>query len=68
MFTKHEGDAEKILFDLQANWYEAEVGESYSRTKQWGQALKKFYAIKKHFQDYIDDMSDFHGFCLRKVD
>ena len=27
MFTKHEGDAEKILFDLQANWYEAEVGE-----------------------------------------
>jgi hypothetical protein len=27
MFTKHEGDAEKILFDLQANWYETEIGE-----------------------------------------
>ena len=26
MFTKHEGDAEKILYDLQANWYEAELG------------------------------------------
>jgi hypothetical protein len=27
MFTKHEGDAEKILFDLQANWYETEIGK-----------------------------------------
>lgn len=27
MFTKHEGDAERILFDLQANWYEAELGK-----------------------------------------
>lgn len=43
------------------------IGEAYSRTKQWGLALKKFYAILKHFQDYIYDMSDFHGFCLRKV-
>ena len=43
------------------------LGEAYSRTKQWGLALKKFYAIQKHFQDYIYDMSDFHGFCLRKV-
>ena len=43
------------------------TGEAYYRTKQWGPALKKFYAIQKHFQDYIDDMSDFHGFCLRKV-
>ena len=67
MFTKHEGDAEKILFDLQANWYEVEMGESYSRTKLWGLALKKFYAIQKHFQDYIDDMSDFHDFYLSKA-
>jgi NMDA receptor-regulated protein 1 len=43
------------------------AGEAYYRTKQWGPALKKFYAIQRHFQDYIDDMSDFHGFCLRKV-
>ena len=48
-------------------YYDMTLGEAYSRTKQWGLALKKFYAIQKHFQDYIYDMSDFHGFCLRKV-
>ena len=66
MFTKHDGDPQKILYDLQCNWYELEAAESYARSKQWGQALKKFYAVKKHFNDHYDDMFDFHGYCIRK--
>ncbi len=67
MFTKHDGDPQKILYDLQCNWYELEAGESFARTKQWGPALKKFHAVKKHFGDHYDDMFDFHGYCIRKV-
>lgn len=67
MFTKHDGDSQKILYDLQCNWYELELADSYCRKKQWGQALKQFYAVRKHFYDYYDDLFDFHGFCMRKV-
>lgn len=67
MFTKHEGDSQKILYELQCNWYEIEAAESYARTKQWGLALKKFNAVKKHFNDYYDEMFDFHGYCVRKT-
>jgi peptide alpha-N-acetyltransferase len=67
MFTKHDGDPQKILHDLQCNWYEIELAEAYSRIKIWGLALKNFSAIKKHFNDYFDDLFDFHGYCIRKV-
>ncbi len=67
LFTKHDGDPQQTLSDLQCNWYELELAESYSRTKQWGLALKKFGAIRKHFSDYVEDMFDFHHFSIRKV-
>jgi peptide alpha-N-acetyltransferase len=67
LFVKHDGEPQKILYDLQCNWYELEVGESLARTKQWGGALRKFHAIKKHFFDYVHDMIDFHSYCVRKV-
>jgi tetratricopeptide (TPR) repeat protein len=67
LFTKHEGDPQSTLHELQCNWYELELAESYARTKQWGLALRKFYAIRKHFADYNSDMFDFHGYCMRKV-
>jgi tetratricopeptide (TPR) repeat protein len=67
MFTKHEGDSQKILYELQCNWYEIEAAESYARMKQWGPCLKKFSAVKKHFNDYYDEMFDFHGYCVRKT-
>lgn len=67
LFTKHEGDPQQTLYELQCNWYELELAESYARSKQWGLALRKFYAVRKHFVEYNDDMFDFHGYCMRKV-
>eukprot|EP01041_Mallomonas_annulata_P008253 gene8253-16973_t len=66
LFTKHDGDPQQALFDLQCIWYEIEVAESYARKKDFGPALKKFYAIEKHFLDFIEDQFDFHGFAMRK--
>ena len=67
MFTKHDGDPQQILFDLQCNWYELELAEAYAREKKWGLALKKFYAVQSHFTDYVEDLFDFHSFCVKKV-
>lgn len=67
MFTKHDGDPEHTLHDLQCNWYELEQAEAFARQKQWGMALKKFCAVQKHFNDYVEDLFDFHGFCIKKT-
>lgn len=67
LFTKHEGDPQKTLYDLQCSWYELELAESYARKKCWALALKKFYCVKQHFEDQYDDLFDFHGYCVRRV-
>jgi peptide alpha-N-acetyltransferase len=67
MFTKHDGgDPQYTLFELQCIWYELEMGESYARLGRNGLALKKFYAVEKHFLDFIEDKFDFHSYCIRK--
>jgi len=67
MFARHEGDPQMYLASMQCNWYELEAGEAHARLRQWGPALKKFYSVQKHFVDYVEDMFDFHGFCVRKT-
>lgn len=67
IFTKHDGEPEKTLFDLQCCWYELEVAESLARQKQWKAALEKFSAVRQHFKDQFNDLFDFHGYCVRKV-
>ena len=67
MFTKHDGDPQYSLYELQCNWYELELAESFLRQKSWGMALKKFYAIEHHFLAYYEDQFDFHGYCVRKT-
>lgn len=67
MFTKHEGNPEQILTDLQCNWYELESAEAMMRDSRVCNSLKKLYSVRKHFNDYIDDMLDFHAYCVRKV-
>lgn len=66
LFTKHEGDPQSYLAEMQCNWFELEAGESHCRAKNWSMALKKFHSVQKHFKDYVEDMFDFHGFCIRK--
>ena len=67
LFTKHDGDPQQILFELQCNWYEIRAGESYARMGDSSRALKKFLATEKHFKDYFDDLFDFHQYATRKV-
>lgn len=31
------------------------------------QALKKFLGVSKHFEDFVEDQFDFHGYCIRKM-
>ena len=42
LFTRHEGNPEQNLFDMQCTWYELELARSYARTGDWGKSLKKF--------------------------
>jgi tetratricopeptide (TPR) repeat protein len=42
MFTKHEGDPEQNLYDMQCSWYELELAECLAKKKKWGRSLKKF--------------------------
>ena len=67
MFTKHDGDPQYTLFELQVSWYELELADSYVRQKKYGLALKNYYAVQKHFEVYDDDQFDFHGYCMRKT-
>ncbi|KAH8062546.1 hypothetical protein JL722_3468 [Aureococcus anophagefferens] len=83
MFTRPEaGDAEQHLNDMQASWYELEVGLALGRDARKtfaasapagdvrakaGLALKLLLAVEKHFADFIEDQFDFHTYCVRKM-
>ena len=42
LFTKHEGNPEQNLFDMQCSWYELELADCLARKQAWGRSLKKF--------------------------
>ena len=67
LFTRHEGNAEQNLFDMQCSWYELELAECLAEKGVWGRSLKKFNAVVKHFDDFQEDQFDFHMYCLRKI-
>ncbi len=52
--------------EMQCVWFITEDGESYQRQTRLGLALKRFHAINKIFDDWIEDQFDFHSFSLRK--
>ena len=42
MFTKHEGNPEVNLYEMQCSWYELGLGACFAEKKEWGKALKKY--------------------------
>ena len=42
LFTRHEGNPEQNLFDMQCSWYELELAASLERKQEWGRSLKKY--------------------------
>lgn len=67
LFTRHEGNPEQNLFDMQCTWYELELAACLTRKGEWGKSLKKYVAVEKHFEDFHEDQFDFHSYCIRKV-
>jgi N-alpha-acetyltransferase 15/16, NatA auxiliary subunit len=46
MFTRHEGNPEQNLYDMQCSWYELELAACLARKGEWGRSLKKYGAYK----------------------
>jgi peptide alpha-N-acetyltransferase len=78
LFTREEaGEPEQHLRDMQASWYELEVGSALARRvttgtpselrELAGPALKLFLSVEKHFSDFVEDQFDFHTYCVRKM-
>lgn len=67
LFTRHEGNPEQNLYDMQCAWYELDLADCLARKKEWGKSLKKYLAVEKHFEDFHEDQFDFHSYCVRKV-
>jgi N-alpha-acetyltransferase 15/16, NatA auxiliary subunit len=49
MFTKHEGNPEVNLYDMQCSWYELGLASCFAAKQDWGKALKKY--CKSQFQE-----------------
>mmetsp|Transcript_30264 Transcript_30264/g.73657 ORF Transcript_30264/g.73657 Transcript_30264/m.73657 type:complete len:909 (+) Transcript_30264:303-3029(+) len=67
MFTKHEGNPEVNLYEMQCSWYELGLAACFADKKDWGKSLKKYSAVVDHFADFHEDQFDFHSYCIRKV-
>ncbi len=66
LFTK-DGVEGFSLHDMQAMWYEVASLRAYTRSGDVGRALKRAHAVLGQIEDVIDDMLDFHNYCLRKA-
>ena len=52
MFTKHEGNPEVNLYEMQCSWYELGLGACFADKKEWGKALKKYCKCYKRRRKY----------------
>lgn len=42
LFTKHEGNPEANLYDMQCSWYELGLAACLARKEKWGPSLRKY--------------------------
>lgn len=42
LFTKHEGNPEANLYDMQCSWYELSLAACLAKKEKWGQSLRKY--------------------------
>lgn len=66
-WTRKDVPSRIELNSLQANWFEIECGDSYYRQGDIPHAFKMYHNILDHFNTYIDDQFDFHGYVMRKA-
>ncbi|CAG9463264.1 unnamed protein product [Pedinophyceae sp. YPF-701] len=72
VFTR-EGNGINNLYDMQAAWYEIEAARAHVQQGRegdetgHGKALKKLFAVFRHYEDFEEDQFDFHGYCMRKM-
>ena len=45
LFTKHEGNPEANLYDMQCSWYELGLASCYASKGEWGRSLKKYSTL-----------------------
>lgn len=55
------------LNTLQANWFEIECADSYFRRGDLPHAYKMYNNVLEHFNTYVNDQFDFHGYAMRKA-
>lgn len=65
MFAR-DGDQATNLYDMEATWFELAAAKCHTRGKKFGRALKYYHAVLSHFQQFVEDQFDFHGYCLRR--
>lgn len=51
MFTKHEGNPEANLYDMQCSWYELALAACHKSKQEWGKSLKNYC---KYCWKYVD--------------
>lgn len=65
LFSK-DGEGTNALYEMQATWYEIASGRAYLAVHDYARALKRFLKVASHFEDFVEDQFDFHGYCIRK--
>jgi N-alpha-acetyltransferase 15/16, NatA auxiliary subunit len=53
MFTRHEGNPEQNLYDMQCSWYELELAACLARKEEWGRSLKKYGKLAQQMPHVI---------------
>lgn len=66
LFSK-ERENELNIHEMQSMWYELELGESHFRQEQYEKTVEQLNYIEKHLREMYNDQSDFHFYCMCKM-